>query len=104
MKLSSVIIFAAAFVTSSPLVSRSMPQGAKSLTKGNQNPKNEQNQGPLCGQNDGQCLRMFGLSKLQSGGRFRPKMAVKKLMNMASNSAYSFKTMMYNQVFRGDHK
>ncbi|KAJ9050801.1 hypothetical protein DSO57_1010802 [Entomophthora muscae] len=102
MKFTSILIFATALVSSSPLFSSKAPQDNKYVAKQTQNPRSEHNNGPLCGQGDDKCLRMFGLGKLLSGGRFGPKVLGKKVLNKASETARSLKSMIATRNLRMD--
>ncbi|KAJ9051710.1 hypothetical protein DSO57_1001976 [Entomophthora muscae] len=102
MKFTSILILATAFVSGSPLFSSKAPQDNKSVAKRVQNPRNEQNNGPLCGQDDDKCLRLFGLRKALSEGRFGPKVLTKKVLNKATGVANDLRTMITTKNLRMD--
>ncbi|KAJ9058216.1 hypothetical protein DSO57_1014652 [Entomophthora muscae] len=102
MKFTSILIFATALVSSFPLFSNKAPQDNKSVAKEIQNPRSEHNNGPLCGQDDDKCLRMFGLRKALSGGRFGPKVLAKKVLNKATGVANNLRTMITTKNLRMD--
>ncbi|KAJ9065821.1 hypothetical protein DSO57_1015452 [Entomophthora muscae] len=102
MKFTSILILATALVSGSPLFSSNAPQDNKSIAKEVKNPRSEHNNGPLCGQDDDKCLRMFGLRKALSGGRFGPKVLAKKVLNKATGVANNLRTMITTKNLRMD--
>ncbi|KAJ9058357.1 hypothetical protein DSO57_1013206 [Entomophthora muscae] len=101
MQFTSILILATAIVSSTPVFSNKAPQDTKNVAKETHSLKGEQIEGLLCGENE-QCLRIFGLGKALSSGRFGPKVLGKKAINKASVGVNDLRTMISTKNWRMD--